>query len=206
MDSPSGVSRRPGRPNSTSTGAPAQADRSATMRAQCLGAVDTGAVEELRYSLNDFDSINRGEVHGTCTVATATCGLPRGSSQLSSKACQRSWPTNGSAASSRPISARGRCGDGKQQAGIVLRRVTDLATEAGILWGVHGGHCIARTAGLRPGRPTAEPSVVVVLVGRGRRSIGLAGWVGSGDAVNPSLGLAAASMPRTPPPRLPTRP
>ncbi len=76
--------------------------------------------------------------------------------------------------------------------------------------------------------------MVVVLVGRGRRSIGLAGWAGgSGDAVNPSLaawprlarvrcpahtarpGLGVlpnppeaclGPMPRTPPPRLRTRP
>jgi hypothetical protein len=46
--------------------------------------------------------------HGTVMCAIATCGLPRGVSQLSSNAVQRSAPENGSRVPS-PISARLAC-------------------------------------------------------------------------------------------------
>jgi hypothetical protein len=38
----------------------------------------------LRYSLNDLLSTMHGVSHGTATCTSATCGLPRGLSQLSS--------------------------------------------------------------------------------------------------------------------------
>ncbi|KAG1249778.1 hypothetical protein G6F68_013147 [Rhizopus microsporus] len=104
------------------------------------------------------------------------------------------------------LGARAAAGDGEQQAGIVLRRVTDLATEAGILWGVHGRHCIAPEAGLRPGRPTAEP-LRGGCVGWSRKAVSRLGRVGRrvGGRRKPIPGgLAAASMPRTP--RKPTVP
>ena len=84
-DSPSASSTSGGTPNTTVTTAPAQADRSRVMHRRAAAASSKRVLlSELRYSLNDLDSIRFGEVHGTLTVATATRGLPRPSSQLSS--------------------------------------------------------------------------------------------------------------------------
>src|SRR5690606_23593342 len=106
IDSAAPSSPTAGRPNATSTGAPATADRSVAMRA-CTSSVLSKriALKELRYSLNDLDSTRFGESAGTTNVAVATTGLPRGSSHDSSYACQRSWPVNGSSAPS-PSAAR----------------------------------------------------------------------------------------------------
>ncbi|MNI53467.1 hypothetical protein D3C73_1083000 [compost metagenome] len=126
--------------------------------AQGFGAVQTGAVERVQIQLERLrlDQPRRGARHlhgGDGDLRFATRVEPaqlEGVPAVVADERQRGLVE-------ADLGAGADAGDGKQQAGIVLRRVTDLATEAGILWGVHGAYCIARRAGLRPGRPTAEP-------------------------------------------------
>jgi hypothetical protein len=60
---------------------------------------------ELRYSLNDFDSMMFGESAGMLNSPMATTGLPDGSSQDSSKQFQKSTPLYGRVSPLRPSSA-----------------------------------------------------------------------------------------------------
>src|SRR5471032_780936 len=90
----------------TPTGLPAAADRSLTSVTSRL-AVSTNAVwfKELRYSLNDLDSMMFGESAGMQNSPIATTGLPEGSNHDSSKQFQKSTPLYGSVSAVRPSSA-----------------------------------------------------------------------------------------------------
>ncbi|MOA37977.1 hypothetical protein D3C78_1596210 [compost metagenome] len=90
----------------TPTGLPAAADRSFSRHAcNAPSEVNTVWFSELRYSLNDLDSMMFGESHGMANSPIATTGLPDGSSQDSSKQFQKSTPCHGSASPLTPSSA-----------------------------------------------------------------------------------------------------
>ncbi len=73
----------------TPTGLPAAVDKSFSRQAcSSPGEANTVWFSELRYSLNDFDSMMFGESAGMANSPIATTGLPEGSSQLSSKQFQ----------------------------------------------------------------------------------------------------------------------
>ncbi|MNK94852.1 hypothetical protein D3C87_1150690 [compost metagenome] len=74
--------------------------RTASMLAKVL------LLKLLRYSLNDLLSMMFGVSQGMVKCAMATCGLPRGFSQLSSKAVQRSAPKKGKAPAWMPMASR----------------------------------------------------------------------------------------------------
>src|SRR6056297_3889876 len=79
--------------NSSSTGAPTADDMSCTnVACRALSSRNTALLTEFRYSLSDFDSTRLGEEAGMTSRAAATRGLPPGSSQDSSYACQTSSP------------------------------------------------------------------------------------------------------------------
>src|SRR5471032_1922261 len=90
----------------TPTGLPAAADRSFTNTASRLAVSANGVwFRELRYSLNDLDSMMFGESAGMLNSPIATTGLPDGNSHDSSKQFQKSTPLYGSVSAVGPNSA-----------------------------------------------------------------------------------------------------
>src|SRR5689334_17489851 len=90
----------------TPTDLPAAAERSFTSVASRLAVSANGVwFSELRYSLNDFDSMMFGESAGMLNSPIATTGLPDGNSHDSSKQFQKSTPLYGRVCAVRPNSA-----------------------------------------------------------------------------------------------------
>src|SRR5450830_1334631 len=90
----------------TPTGLPAAADRSARSTASRLAVSANGVwFRELRYNLNDLDSMMFGESAGMLNSPIATTGLPDGNSHDSSKQFQKSTPLYGRVSAVSPNSA-----------------------------------------------------------------------------------------------------
>ncbi|KTC40099.1 hypothetical protein AO265_07950 [Pseudomonas sp. ABAC61] len=90
----------------TPTGLPAAAERSWRRVASSVAQSAKGVwFSELRYSLNDLDSMMFGESAGMLNSPMATTGLPEGSSQDNSKQFQKSTPLYGRVSALKPSSA-----------------------------------------------------------------------------------------------------